>query len=210
MTMKLFFSIHSAGLLLPSSAPADPVSVALAYRAALRAHVPEDKLAYGFRKKPLDQPDVKEVKVIPEEILWHSDKPILELKPHNLLHNQKPEETEEEEEEEEELDIAQSGAVAGVDLPGLMPYGDIGYLPEKPREANFNSGLYPAHVYHNLKSGVGCQNPEAHKVGNCGLKLGQIVSIKPKVNEYNSNQDDLLDSSLADRLRRNVQTTKKQ
>lgn len=166
------------------SGPADPLSVALAYRAAIRAHVPEAALSYGPRKNPIDQPTVKVVKTIPEELIFHSDKPILELKPHASLHSE-PIEEEVEEEVEEEEDESPKEEVAAVDLPGLLAYHEIGYMPEVPKEAKFHSHHYhhQAEDHHNLKSGVGCQDPPPKNLGNCGFKLGGIVHLKRKASE---------------------------
>lgn len=59
---------------------ADPVSISLAYRSANRSPVDEDKISYGFKKIPADQPRVKIVKNVPEEKLWALDGSIIELK----------------------------------------------------------------------------------------------------------------------------------
>lgn len=87
------------------------MSLSLAYSAAQRAatFVPEENLQYGFRKIPLNQPNVKKTVHIPEEKLWHSEKSVLELKAQN----------------EEET-------------PNYLGYGDIGYWPAKLRDAKFN------------------------------------------------------------------------
>ncbi|XP_017785101.1 PREDICTED: uncharacterized protein LOC108568491 [Nicrophorus vespilloides] len=64
------------------TAAADPVSLSLAYKAQQKAcSTSEDKLAFGFRRLPIDGSKAKIVKNVPEELLYKLNGEIVELKP---------------------------------------------------------------------------------------------------------------------------------
>lgn len=99
---------------------ADPVSISLAYRSANRAPVEEDKISYGFKKVPADQPRVKIIKNVPEEKLWALDGSIIELK--------KPKSKCMDDDDEDDDDV---GAIDDHLAPG---YAELGYAPVVKRK----------------------------------------------------------------------------
>lgn len=61
---------------------ADPVSLAIAWRAAQRSNIQEDQLNYGFKKRPIDQlPRARTYPNIPEEKLFDLNSRVIEFKP---------------------------------------------------------------------------------------------------------------------------------
>ncbi|KAJ6634871.1 hypothetical protein Bhyg_13452 [Pseudolycoriella hygida] len=64
-----------------SAIPVDPVSMSLAYKSAQQAsiQVPEEKLAFGFKKLPANAENVKHVPNIPEERLTTFNRKVVDL-----------------------------------------------------------------------------------------------------------------------------------
>lgn len=101
--------------------PADPVSLILAYELAQKAAaaVPEEKLQFGFRKKPEDGMFKKVLKNIPEERLFGVEREIVELKLPKIAAP-----VVEEFEESAEADVV-------VPPAAFLSYSDLGYGPVK-------------------------------------------------------------------------------
>lgn len=132
--------------------PADPVSVSLAYRSAIRAHIPEDKLAYGFKSAPINAATVKEIKHIPEEKLWDSDRTVMELRPYSHT----PDVSEEEEFHEDE-EVEQSHYNAA----NIVGYHELGYLPQKHHDAKFKSHKF-ANSYESEATECDAPSPQTY------------------------------------------------
>lgn len=112
----------------------DAVSLTLAQNAAERAKqiVPEARLQYGFRKLPENQPEGKICLDIPEEKLATVDRNILELKTltNRIVSDDFDVPTEDDDESfDNELDE--------IFEPNYLGYRDVGYGPERLREAKF-------------------------------------------------------------------------
>ncbi|XP_055302267.1 uncharacterized protein LOC129568441 [Sitodiplosis mosellana] len=112
---------------------ADPVSIAIALRAAQRSTIKEDQLAYGFRQRPIDQPRRKVITPnIPEERLFDVNAKVIEFK--------KPKYSEESEfdvdESDEELGIV-SRKKPIVSNPKCFYYSDIGYSESTGTDRKF-------------------------------------------------------------------------
>ena len=124
--------------------------------------MPEEQLQFGFRKLPKNQPEVKEFANIAEERLYAVDGKVIELKPTKTIIE---EEEEEEllEEEEEEFPVSQR----------YLGYSDIGYFPEKNRDAKFVLQSYNAPIHHCVDT------PHLPPPGNCGFVRGEVETVEP-------------------------------
>lgn len=179
-------SVYAASKTHPKpSIPADAVSLALAYTLANRANVdvPEEKLQYGFRQLPLNQPDRKITKHVPEEQLYVLDRPLLELR-HPTKFVTASEEDSEDSHEEEEI---------GPERPG---YNEIGYVPCKHHEPEFI-----VHRHHQEPEPP-CTDPLPRaEIGACGFQLGQLTQdgdVQPRADS------ELFRSTILDRIRRSA------
>lgn len=101
---------------------ADPVSIAIAVRAAQRTYVPEGQLEYGFKKKPIDSVRGKVWRNIPEEKLYSINSRVIEFKTPN---NSEEDEFKIDESEEDETIVRHHSKIPS-DTP-CFAYSDIGY-----------------------------------------------------------------------------------
>lgn len=108
----------------PIPIPADPISIAIALRSSYRSRVPEDQLAYGFKKKPLDQQRIKNYPDIPEEKLFNVNAQVIEFKKPSF-------DSEEEEDEDEFEDDGFKNKKEQVTSFGST-YTDLGYYEVEP------------------------------------------------------------------------------
>ncbi|XP_030747543.1 uncharacterized protein LOC115876018 [Sitophilus oryzae] len=141
------------GNVLPSAAPADAVSLALAYKLAqnsIEKKIAEDKLYFGFKKLPIEQPCPKIVapkitkQLLPEGSLYTLNGEIVELKAPKEA-DLTPEDLEQEA-AEELIDLALSeeyeASLPPVKQPSLT---ELGYAPAKIKAATFvDIPSYPA------------------------------------------------------------------
>lgn len=121
--------------------------------------MPEEKLQYGFRKTPLNQPTIKKIISIPEEKLWNCDKTIVELKPITVV------------EEASEEEIVSEEDVR-VEAPEYLGYADIGY-----GTAKFHEPKFTVHTV-SSRTEAPCEDNELKvEVGDCGFKFGDVVDV---------------------------------
>lgn len=117
--------------------PADPVSIDIAYRAALRSTVPEGSLAYGFKERPINLPKIKIVSNVPEEKLFSVNPRVIEFK--------KPKFYDEGEiDDDDEFDDDNNDSCECVNrrkfdktCPMGYTYGEIGYKHAKGKDPKF-------------------------------------------------------------------------
>lgn len=155
---------------------ADPVSISLAYRSASRIQVDEDKISYGFKKVPVDQPRRKIVKNIPEEKLWAIDRSVIELKKAKIKSVDS--------DIDDYVDDDDIGARRDRINPG---YDDLGYAPVvKPkimkRRKSHDFKLEPLRVVSSDDDDerYGFEDEE------CIFKRGKIVTTADGDNNYDS------------------------
>lgn len=133
---------------------ADPVSINLAIRASLQKNVPEEQIAYGFSKTPLDQPAPRVVLPnLPEERLWSSVGPVIELK-HRIPKRQRDDCDDEEDDEPQ-----------GRSIDSILSYGELGYGFTRPKDPVFVTKM------------TGEPYDDFHPNENCGLQLGSVEPI---------------------------------
>lgn len=147
--------------------------MSLAYKNARRAtiSVPEEKLAYGFKKVPANAENIKPTPNIPEERLYTFDTKVVELKEIPCRkHKKEEEEIVEEEEEEEEVK-------PGCGL-GYLNYNQMGYYPQKHVEPQFETRFEAE-----SEPEAPCNKEPIEEIGSCGYRPGRIVS--------NANNDDI-------------------
>lgn len=135
--------------------------------------VPEEKLAYGFKKVPANAENVKSVPNIPEERLYTFDKRVVELKDIPCRKHKKEEEEIEEEEEEEENAKPSCGL-------GYLNYNQMGYYPQKHVDTHFKT---VADYETETDTEVPCNQEPIEEIGSCGYRPGRILQ--------NSNNDDV-------------------
>lgn len=94
------------------------MSINLAIRASLQKNVPEDKLAYGFNRMPIEQLPRKIIASdLPEERLWSGNGPVIELR---RPKSRRPQSGECDDEDETEDTTTKS-------LDSVLSYGELGY-----------------------------------------------------------------------------------
>lgn len=165
--------------------PVDPVSLSLAYRSAHRATVmvPEEKLAYGFRKMPANAENIKPVPNIPEEKLVTFDSKVVELK--DFPCRRYKTEVEEEEEEEEEESVKPDCGL------GYLNYNQMGYYPQKHLNPEFAVTQFEAESDPERP----CNQEPIQEIGNCGYRPGRIINHANRnddINAYVISDDDLI------------------
>lgn len=131
----MIFSILEFNIYSPKI-PADPVSIAIAVRAAQRTYVPEGQLEYGFKKKPIDSVRAKVWRNIPEEKLYSINSKVIEFKkPHDTDGN---DEFKLEDSEEDDSAIVQRDDKIPSDTP-CFAYSDIGYSAMESCDQKFRN-----------------------------------------------------------------------
>ena len=148
--------------------PVDPVSMSLAYKSAHRATVtvPEEKLAFGFKKTPTNAESINPVPNIPEEKLSTFDARVVELKDIPCRRKQKKEEEIEEEEEEENEDDSKPNCGLG-----YLNYNQMGYVVQKQVDPSFA-------VHQFVEAEVNerpCSEDPIQEIGSCGYRPGKIL-----------------------------------
>lgn len=132
MSKAHFWSIFKFEIISRSKILADPVSIAIALRAAFRSNIQEGQLAYGFKKKPIDQIRAKTTPDIPEEKLFKINSKVIEFK--------KPKYSEEDEfnvnESDEEFGAVKHSESKNCDANGFY-YSDLGYTDSKEKDVKF-------------------------------------------------------------------------
>lgn len=113
---------------------ADPISIAIALRAAQRPNIQEGQLDYGFKEKPINEPHKKINRInIPEENLFNLNARVIEFK--------KPKYSEESEfdidESEEKHTDRSYGESKQISNPKCFYYSDIGYLESNGDDKKF-------------------------------------------------------------------------
>lgn len=128
--------------------------------------MPEERLQYGFRRLPHEQPHRKHFPQIAEERLQAVDRPVVELRPVRADSQSAEDEFEEEEFAEEEAEARQSSL-------GHLGYADIGYHPAHAHEPRFEQKQCP----HSAPSvHQPCHDPQPlPAVGSCGFERGAVV-----------------------------------
>lgn len=134
--------------------------MSLAYKSAHRASVtvPEEKLAYGFKKVPVNAESVKNIPDIPEEKLYTFDRKVVELKK-IPCHKEEEEDIEVEEEEETKP--------CGL---GYLNYNQMGYHPQKHIDTHF-----AVKQFESVEEETPCNKEKFPEVGSCGYKPGKII-----------------------------------
>lgn len=125
--------------------------------------VPEEKLAYGFKKIPANAENVKSVPNIPEEKLYTFDSGVVEYQ-HIPCRKHKKEEEEIEEEEEEEDTKPSCGL-------GYLNYNQMGYYPQKHVDPHFTAVT----KFETESVEVPCNQEPIEDIGSCGYRPGRIV-----------------------------------
>lgn len=130
--MNLEFGIYN----FRQRIPADPVSIAIALRAAQKSTINEDQLVYGFKKQPINQlPRAKIYPNIPEERLFQLNSKVIEF--------QLPNDSEEDEfkiddgDEEFTVDTKKTQSQSHDFEKTCLSYSDIGYAETNGKYPKF-------------------------------------------------------------------------
>lgn len=109
---------------------ADPISMDIAMRSAYRSRVPEGRLSYGFKEKPLNLPQSNRnfAPDIPEEKLFNVNPGVIEYKSRKF-----DDDSDEEDDENDDGQWQQSKPKE----PCGYSYGDLGYGESKSSEIKF-------------------------------------------------------------------------
>lgn len=147
--------------------------MSLAYKSAQRAtvSVPEEKLAYGFKKVPANAENIRAVPNIPEEKLYTFDSKVVELKQIPCRRYKEEEEIEEEEEEEE------AKPTCGL---GYLNYNQMGYYPQNHVDPQFAVTQFEIES----EPEAPCNKEPIHEIGSCGYRPGRIVANANNENGY--------------------------
>ncbi|XP_048506763.1 uncharacterized protein LOC125499987 [Athalia rosae] len=171
------------------TAPADPVSLSLAYGLARQAAriVPESRLAFGQKSLPIDG-RIRQTKTdIPEERLLTVDRPIVELKqtfvqPSSNDYAEIIAEQEALEQKRMELEAKNSHTQSS----SLISFSDIGYAPVSPSAQNFVSKIVSSHPDMGTIDDSAC-GPVGPTIP--GYRSGNVI-IRSE-SSRNNNDDDL-------------------
>lgn len=116
--------------------PADPVSIAIALRAAERSTIQEGQLTYGFKKRPIDQlPRRKVYPNIPEEKLFDHKSRVIELK--KTIDSEEDEFKIDESDEEFPYKTPDKSRTDNLEKDCLYSYSDLGFSESTDRGAKF-------------------------------------------------------------------------
>lgn len=142
--------------------------MSLAYKNAHRATitVPEEKLAFGFKKAPTNAENIKPVPNIPEEKLYTFDAKVVELKDIPCRKPKKEEEEIEEEEEEEAQDDSKPNCGLG-----YLNYNQMGYVVQKHADPVFAV----RQIAEPEENEAPCSQDPIQEIGSCGYKPGKIL-----------------------------------
>ncbi len=127
--------------------------------------VPEEKLAYGFKKSPIYAQKGKSIPNIPEEKLYSFDKQVIEYKdvPCRQHHS-------EEEESEEEEELVESKPSCEL---GHLNYNQMGYYPQKYVEPQFAVEQFETEI---AETPCDQERTDAdEEIGSCGYRPGRIL-----------------------------------
>lgn len=124
-------TLNSNSMNFRPSIPADPISIAIAMRAAQRSNVPEGILDYGFKQRPINEPARKIISPnIDEEKLFNMNAKVIEFK--------KPKYSEEDELDESDEEFGSYRVNKKVSPnPRCFYYSDIGYSESMAKDRKF-------------------------------------------------------------------------
>lgn len=124
-------SSHRSPLIHSRPILADPISMEYAMRSSYRSRVLEDRLAYGFKEKPINVPQKVEIAPdVPEEKLFDVNPGIIEFKRRRF-------ESSESGEDDDDADQGRWEHSRPAKMPCGYSYNDLGYAESDTPEQEF-------------------------------------------------------------------------